>query len=206
MSIPKYHIYCDLDGVLVDFEAGVRSVCEGQGTDSLDKKKMWSAIARNDTFFEHLPWTCDGKELWEAIHTLSPDILTGIPMIYPSRFHKFHWCIRELFHVDTIQHVDMAGQDMTHTNPDGIYIPRKRQRNKESHNNEDNHHDHYCSIAVDVITCWSRNKHMESKPGAILIDDRQDLGEAWESKGGIFIHHTSTANTLTVLRRLNVIP
>jgi hypothetical protein len=35
---------------------------------------------------------------------------------------------------------------------------------------------------------------------SILIDDRIDLKADWESKGGIFIHHTSTETTLKQLR------
>jgi hypothetical protein len=35
-----------------------------------------------------------------------------------------------------------------------------------------------------------------------LIDDRADLRSNWEAKGGIFILHTSTSNTLEQLKQL----
>jgi len=58
---------------------------------------------------------------------------------------------------------------------------------------------------VNLITCWSKNKHEESARGKILIDDRADLGIRWVEKGGIFIHHTSTVTTLVRLRELGLI-
>jgi hypothetical protein len=189
----RFQIYCDLDGVLVDFDQGVRDLCNGRGPNSMTQKEMWSAITSDGSFFKNLPWTRDGRELWEAIHRLSPDILTGVPMVAQSRSDKFLWCIRELFNVEMIQHVDMAGLQSSHAHPKGLRVTRKRRNVGDC-------------IAVDVITCWSRNKHYESRPGAILIDDRGDLAADWEARGGIFIHHISTANTLTALRRLNIIP
>ena len=52
---------------------------------------------------------------------------------------------------------------------------------------------------IDVITCWSKNKHYESNRNHILIDDRISLKDAWISKGGIFIHHTNTKDTIQQL-------
>ena len=58
---------------------------------------------------------------------------------------------------------------------------------------------------VNVITCWSKNKHCESKANHILIDDRLALREKWEQRGGIFIHHTSAARSIKLLRERGVI-
>ena len=62
------------------------------------------------------------------------------------------------------------------------------------------------SDVLNVITCWSYNKHYESGHGAVLIDDRIALKESWEAAGGIFVHHTSTERTLQQLRGLGVLP
>ena len=44
------------------------------------------------------------------------------------------------------------------------------------------------------------NKQKFSGPNCVLIDDRGDLREAWEARGGIFIHHTSALESIRQLR------
>lgn len=46
------------------------------------------------------------------------------------------------------------------------------------------------------------NKQKFSGPNSVLIDDRGDLREAWEARGGIFIHHTSALESIRQLRGL----
>ena len=41
---------------------------------------------------------------------------------------------------------------------------------------------------------------------SVLIDDRESLRKAWEDKGGIFVHHTSTRRTLELLRKKGILP
>ena len=41
---------------------------------------------------------------------------------------------------------------------------------------------------------------------SVLIDDNQQLAEKWELRGGIFIHHTSTEETLRKLKEVGVLP
>jgi 5'(3')-deoxyribonucleotidase len=60
-------------------------------------------------------------------------------------------------------------------------------------------------IAIPVHTCQTRDKPKLCKPGDILIDDRAVNRDAWMKAGGIYIVHTSAANTLTTLRALGVI-
>lgn len=76
-------IYCDLDGVLVDLERGVR---EQLGMDKpMSRLQMMRSLAqmrRSGTvdlvaFFGALPWTKDGKDLWNFIEPYNPIILTG---------------------------------------------------------------------------------------------------------------------------------
>ena len=40
---------------------------------------------------------------------------------------------------------------------------------------------------------------------SVLIDDREKLAKEWEEKGGIFVHHTSTTETLQKLENLKII-
>jgi hypothetical protein len=56
-----------------------------------------------------------------------------------------------------------------------------------------------------VITCKSKEKHVHASTGSILIDDRISLKQAWIHAGGVFIHHTSTNETLKVLREMDLL-
>jgi hypothetical protein len=134
----KYDVYCDLDGVLVDFEIGVRKLLN-RPPHKIVKGTMWKHIARANAFYEGLPWTKDGKRLWSAIRHLEPDILTGVPYPKSSRIEKYNWCKRELG-LDELHHVDMAFGCKEHETVNGN-LPKKGVTN--------------------VITCWSNNKHME---------------------------------------------
>jgi hypothetical protein len=55
-----------------------------------------------------------------------------------------------------------------------------------------------------VITCFTKDKPNFCEPGSILVDDRTINRKAWEAKGGILIHHTSAADTITALRAIGV--
>jgi hypothetical protein len=58
--------------------------------------------------------------------------------------------------------------------------------------------------AINVISCWSSNKHLECKKGSILIDNGRKLEAAWEGAGGTFVHHVNTEDTLHGLQKLGV--
>ena len=176
----QYKLFCDLDGVLVDFDAGVLKAL-GRKPKDMPQNALWAGVARTPSFYENLPWTKDGKRLWDAIKHLDPDILTGVPMAKNARDEKAAWCRRELG-VKT-NHVDMAGKKKAHEVISGRRIEG----------------------AVNVITCWSRNKHCEGRRGTVLIDDRESLKAAWVARGGLFVHHTNATKTLEELRRLDIL-
>lgn len=197
----RYRVFCDLDGVLVDFDAGVRRIFGGRSPSELPNQGvMWGGITKADSFYANLPWTRDGRELWEELRASVPrlDVLTGVPRHSSSRAEKFAWCETHLTTKGedgdgartaatvVMNHVDMAGKKSSHE------LVAGRRRDKEG--------------TVNVITCWSRNKHCESKRNHVLIDDRVSLREAWEGRGGIFIHHTSTESTLVELRKRGILP
>jgi hypothetical protein len=151
-----YKIYCDLDGVLCDFDKAVREIL-GKPPHELGDKVMWPMLARQKNFYGDLDWMPDGKELWNSIKHLNPTILTGVPFGGWAPGQKKIWCGREL----------------------GYEVP--------------------------VITTWSREKHLHSGPNCVLIDDRVKLREKWVEAGGIFVQHTSTANSLLELKTLGIL-
>ena len=92
----KYIVFCDLDGVLVDFEQGVRNKFN-KNIDDLSPGIMWGVINKSKTFFETLPWMPKGRELWSQIEQYNPIILTGIPHSSSTAVEqKIRWCQREL--------------------------------------------------------------------------------------------------------------
>jgi hypothetical protein len=100
MSIPKLIIeenilYCDLDGVLVDFEKGVKERMK-KYPHELNQTNMWITLRKTPNFYANLPWMPEGKALWDAIKIYNPVILTGCPRGGWSEDDKRSWCAREL--------------------------------------------------------------------------------------------------------------
>ena len=99
-SISKYKVFCDLDGVLVDFEKGVFDVT-GRSTQDQTVTKMWNRILTFPKFFEQLNWTQYGEEMWKNILNITettPTILTGLPYSCKKKVHaeKRTWCEKNL--------------------------------------------------------------------------------------------------------------
>lgn len=133
----------------------------------------------------------DGKKLWSAIVNdgYTPDILTGVPFVNGCREQKSTWCKRELGYAFSNSNSNPNGNRSIVFNHVDYASPKsKHERLKGSKRTGDN--------VCNIITCWSKNKHCESREGRVLIDDRADLGVRWTAGGGIFIHHTDTVSTL----------
>ena len=96
MKTHRYQLFLDLDGVLADFEDGVKSAT-GRYPHQWNASQMWSRLRRAPHFFAHLSWTHDGKTLWAETQHLNPPILTGLPHggTWAAQ-QKRVWCAREL--------------------------------------------------------------------------------------------------------------
>jgi hypothetical protein len=164
--LARYQLFLDLDGVLADFDAGVREIT-GKLPAELEPKRMWPRLASTPDFYDSLGWMDDGRKLWDFCAAFDPVILTGLPMGAWAEPQKRRWCAREL----------------------GDRVP--------------------------VITCMSRDKAKKageyllnrgdadsSTPIPVLVDDRLRLQEAWETMGGVFIHHRNADESIRELRAL----
>lgn len=73
-------LYCDLDGVLCDFDRGVQALFRGRRPAEVSPKLLWSVLCKPDkNFYGMLPWIDDGRRLWNRIRRCRPVLLSGVP-------------------------------------------------------------------------------------------------------------------------------
>ena len=103
---PKYLIFCDMDGVLVDFDKGYEDLT-GKHTkhaDLQDQNEFWRLLNHSleekglteYDYWVNLPWMPDGKTLWNYIKPYSPYILTAPSRDPGSKQGKREWFEKEL--------------------------------------------------------------------------------------------------------------
>jgi FMN phosphatase YigB (HAD superfamily) len=94
----KLDLYCDMDGVIVDFDTGYHKLT---GTDLSGEFRsdpaFWEPINNAGVkFWEDLDWMPDGKRLWKYIEKYNPIILSAPSNRDESRVGKQFWVKREL--------------------------------------------------------------------------------------------------------------
>ena len=118
----NYKIYCDMDGVLVDFIKGYyeltgRDITGQYHTD----KRFWEPIDKAGVeFWINLNWTPDGKTLWDYIKKYNPELLSSPSIQNDSRVGKAKWVERELPGVHLI--LRSAGKKQEFATPNSILI------------------------------------------------------------------------------------
>ena len=93
-----YNIYCDMDGVLVNFDKGYEKLTglnvKGQFHTT---SNFWDPINKaGKKFWTELEWEPDGKELWDYIKEHKPKLLSAPSRDDASRVGKHEWVEREL--------------------------------------------------------------------------------------------------------------
>ena len=97
----EWQIYCDLDGVLVDFDKGAFELL-GRNTSDVTEDYLWKRIMSAGDFFAKLEPYSYYKEMWEFLCSLSdkkPIILSGLPtgkFAKKVKKHKQEWCSKYL--------------------------------------------------------------------------------------------------------------
>lgn len=90
-------LFLDCDGVLADFDGGVRKL-SGLDPDALTDRigvgGFWKTLARAEGFYEHLDKMPGAEAMVDVIRSLDPIILTGLPMGKWAEPQKRAWAKR----------------------------------------------------------------------------------------------------------------
>jgi 5'-nucleotidase len=170
-NVSEYKIYCDMDGVLCDFDEGYKYLTK-KSTDEANakgKKYFWElfreSVGENEKdFWANLPWQPGGEKLWTFISPYNPNILSS-PAINFSKPQD--------------QQLD--------PNYNEAIIGKKEWINKNLYN-----------VGKEIFVPASQ-KVDSVAPNHILIDDMEKNTDAWEAAGGIAILHKNYATTKKIL-------
>jgi hypothetical protein len=92
-----YKIYCDMDGVIVDFDKGYKELTGKDASFDIPKEEFWEPISKaGAAFWIKLKWMPDGKQLWDYIKPYNPDLLSAPSREESSKMGKRIWVKREL--------------------------------------------------------------------------------------------------------------
>jgi phosphopantetheine adenylyltransferase len=92
-----YKVYCDMDGVLVDFEKGYKELTGKDASYSTNPEEFWAPITKaGASFWIKLPWMPDGKQLWDYINPYNPSLLSAPSREESSKIGKFTWVKRNM--------------------------------------------------------------------------------------------------------------
>lgn len=95
-QLPPFKIYCDMDGVLTDFENRFEHFSGLKPDEYKDRHgnaKFWNLIDVEVglKFWAGMDWMPGGKQLWEFISQYNPHILTSPSKDNGSRLGKNTW-------------------------------------------------------------------------------------------------------------------
>jgi len=88
-----FTIYCDMDGVLVDFVKGYYELTGVDTTNYVNSTpEFWQPVdEQGPAYWANLDWTRDGQQLWSYIKKYKPNILSSPSRSLTSRVGKEAW-------------------------------------------------------------------------------------------------------------------
>ena len=116
-----YKIFCDVDGVLADFEGGIKELTghklemDKYFADKKYRNDMWKAVTgyskRGGEFWFELKLLPDAMKLWNYIKPYDPDILTATGTSDASAGEQKRRWIEKYFGSDAVVHTTPHGRD-----------------------------------------------------------------------------------------------
>ena len=92
-KVMDYKIYCDMDGVLADFESGYEELTGVDLRGEFQKgEDFWDPISKAGVgFWAGLKWMPDGQKLWDYLKPFDPVLLSAPSREDSSRIGKHVW-------------------------------------------------------------------------------------------------------------------
>ena len=121
-KVMDYKIYCDMDGVLADFESGYEKLTGIDLRGEFQKgDDFWDPISKAGVgFWAGLKWMPDGQKLWDYIKPYKPDLLSAPSREESSRIGKAVWVKHKLPGTKLILRYAKQKQELA--NPESILI------------------------------------------------------------------------------------
>ena len=119
----RQKLYLDADGVLANFDEGVRRLL-GMLPKEFERKRgrgaFWRELAKAPGFYANLPEMPDARHLFEAVAHLKPTILTGLPLGKWAAPQKVAWAAEHFPGVPII--TCMARDKHRHMEPGDVLV------------------------------------------------------------------------------------
>lgn len=91
----KYDIYCDMDGVLTDFDKAYYDLTGMKASvakDKLSPQEFWFPLTNaGRNWWKNMDWMKDGKKLWSYIKKYNPTLLSAPSRERSSKVGKRQW-------------------------------------------------------------------------------------------------------------------
>ena len=116
-------LFLDADGVLADFDGGVRQLL-GMSLRQYEAKhgrgSFWKRLAAAENFYGTLPEMPDARRLFDGVKHLKPTILTGLPVGKWAAPQKIEWAAEHFPGVEII--TCMARDKHKHMHPGDVLV------------------------------------------------------------------------------------
>ena len=116
-------LFLDADGVLADFDHGVRRMLGSSAKDYIathGRADFWRRLAKSKNFYGSLPQMSDARQLFDAVKHLKPTILTGLPVGKWAAPQKVEWAAEHFPGVPII--TCMAADKHLHMHPGDVLV------------------------------------------------------------------------------------